>query len=121
MSNSLPTEIQALQEELCLQIASSMPKGWESVRFHYEHYPTKSETHEMNTSSCVINGREQEYDLTLDAMDLLLEIKRVIEQAGQEPWTHLEFNLSADGKYKMEFLYGVPPLAAAHIAMSQEP
>ena len=112
MSISLPIKVQELQEQLCLGIAAEMPKGWESVRFHYEHYPTETETHEMHTSSCMVGGKEQEYDLSLDAIDLLVEIKSLIEQSGQEPWTHIDFNLSANGKYKMEFMYGKPPLVA---------
>lgn len=121
MTNSLPMEIQKLQEKLCLLVASELPNSWQSVRIHYEHYPREEETHEMFSCSCLVSECKQDYSPSLSALDLLLEIKSAIESAGHEPWTYLDFTLASDGEYRMEFNYGIPPLVANCIAPTYLP
>lgn len=82
----------------------------DEIRIHYENAPVAGVTREVFTASFLFNGTKQELKLSLEAIDLLVELKKNKPQGQAEEWLWVEFFMDKTGKYKFDYMYDDPPL-----------
>lgn len=93
-------------------MTGNAPKGWQRLRVHYENCAVDGESFEKSTSSASVAGVDQHLPLSLDAIDLLVEIKHHRPEGQTECWTWVEIDIHDSGEYAFDYRYGVPPLTA---------
>ena len=104
-----------LQEQFINEVVEGIERPWTSLHVHYEHYRWSGGTSEKYTASLKDGEDEDDLDLTLEAIDCLLEMQKQIPAGQAEPWTWLEFSLDETGRYSFDFKYGVPPMTEASL------
>ncbi|WP_316156846.1 hypothetical protein [Cupriavidus sp. BIC8F] len=112
-----PSAVLRLQDCIVERIASELPQVWASYKLHYEHSVWQGETFEKYVSVCHAADGKVDYSPSLEVLDLLLELQKAAAGGG-EAWTHLTCEFDRSGKYKFEFLYGMPPLTAKAVGFA---
>jgi len=104
-----------LQEKFVAEILRGRHAMWTSIHIHYERFLWNEILLEKYTSEMMVAGKMCELDISLDAIDCLVELQECKPTGQEDAWTWLEFELTNSGKYKFDFHYGVPPLCAEAI------
>ncbi len=106
-----------LQEKFISEMLKGINRPWDSIKVHYENCEVNGEISEMNTARLQSSDGEHDFDLSLDAMDCLVELKNHLPQGQSEPWTWVEFFIDKMGRYKFDYKYGLPPLTSDYLKM----
>jgi hypothetical protein len=105
----------ALQEAFIAALLKEVPDAWDRIEIHYEHFEWQGRTLEKYISRSTRGGQAQELPLSLEMLDLLVELQQHAPEGQAEKWTWLEFTLDPSGHYKFDYRYGMPPLAAKSV------
>ena len=100
------------QKKFVTALVNSIPPGWQSVTIHFEYATIDGEQFEKFIARRGDAGTRSQFDLPLDALDALIEMNNIVPEGQSEKWSAVDFALDADGRYKFDFTYGVPPLVA---------
>ena len=104
-----------LQEKFVAEVLKGIRGNWASVHIHYERFLWNEVLLEKFTSEVMIDGKMCRFNISLDAIDCLVELQECKPIDQEDAWTWLKFELTNSGKYKFDFHYGVPPLCAEAI------
>ena len=99
-----------LRNEFATRVASSVKLPWDEIRIHYENAVLYGEPREVYRASFRSTGAEHDLELSLEALDILLELKRCKPQNQEDEWVWFEFFIDKTGKYKFDYKYSDPPL-----------
>jgi hypothetical protein len=113
------SKILALQEAFIAALIKEVPDAWDRIEVHYEHFEWQGQTLEKYISNLILGGQASELPLSLEMLDLLVELQAHPPEGQFEKWTWLEFELDATGRYKFDYKYGTPPLAAKSMKYAQ--
>jgi hypothetical protein len=106
-----------LQEKFIGEVLQAVDDPWDVVEVHYEYFVWKGNVMEQFTAKAQHRGAARSIDLPMAATDLLLEMRDAKPQGQAEHWTSVDFRLESDGKYKFDYGYGTPPMAAKRISL----
>ena len=109
------SEAMSLQAKFARAAASNIGSAWDRLEVHYENIVWKEMLFEKYRSAYFNADRKFDLRLSLDAIDVLADLKRATSSSVQEPWTHLVFKLSSSGKFECDFMYGMPPMTAEEL------
>jgi hypothetical protein len=102
----------ALQEAFIAVLLKEAPATWERIEIHYEHFEWQGKTFEKYISNTIRSGQATDLPLSLEMLDLLVELQQHPPQGQADKWTWLEFTLDDSGHYAFNYQYGTPPLTA---------
>lgn len=108
-----------LQNKFATRIANSMKSAWDEIWIHYENAIVEGEAREVFSASFVSNGVKNSFNLPLDAVDILVDLKRCKPENQADEWLWLEFFIDKTGKYKFDYKYEDPPLIMREIKYSK--
>lgn len=102
------------QKKFVTELAGAIPAGWQEVRVHFEYATVEGEQYEKFVAKRFDDGNESQFQfqLPLDALDVLIELNGDIPAGQSEKWTSVDVAIEASGKFRFDFGYGVPPLVA---------
>jgi len=101
-----------LQQAFITALLKEAPAAWDRIEIHYEHFEWQGKTFEKYISNTIRSGQATELPLSLEMLDLLVELQRHPPQGQADKWTWLEFTLDNSGRYAFNYQYGTPPLTA---------
>jgi hypothetical protein len=101
-----------LQDKFAIELASSMTSRWDSIKIHYENMTVGGEVYELFTAFYYVGEIEHQFNLGIQALDTLIELKKHLPLGQAEKWTWFEFEFSSSGKYQFDYKYDMPPLIA---------
>ena len=104
-----------VQEKFVLEMLKGVSQPWDSIKIHYENCEVNGEVLEIDTARVLSSDGEHDFDLSLDAINCLVELKSYLPQGQSEPWTWVEFFIDKTGRYKFDYKYGLPPLTADYL------
>lgn len=102
----------ALQEKFVVELLKPIGTSWDAVNIHFEHTEVNGNEFTKYIAKIYKNGILEQFDPSLDAIDILIEINETPPVGQQEKWSWVEFSIDSDGKYKFDYRYGIPPLVA---------
>jgi hypothetical protein len=102
------------------ELVETAPEGWERILLKFEYYPWKGRNIEKYQCFCFISNLKSQFHPSLEAVDELILIHKLLADANPEPWTHCEFELLSTGAYNFDFKYGMPPLTKIMLKTSDE-
>ena len=105
-----------LQEKFIRALLAPVPSDWKSIHVHYEYFILDGMRFEKYVAKANSERGTVEFDPSLDAIDVLIELNAVPPQGQSEKWTWLEFSIDRSGKYKFDYKYGTPPMVAAELS-----
>lgn len=107
MSRSL-----ALQEAFIAALVNEVSAGWDRIEIHYENFEWQGKALEKYISKSIRGEQARELPLSLEMLDVLVELQRHPPEGQTEKWTWIEFTIDNAGRYSFDYKYGTPPLAA---------
>ena len=102
-----------LQEKFAYELGSTMEVEWDVVKVHYENMTVDGENHQMFVAIYFSRGVREQFDLTLEALDILEQLHNTQPTGQDEKWTWFDFEMNSAGKYDFFYKYGMPPQIAA--------
>ena len=105
-------EILELQNQIASRVAQLPQTRWDEIRVHYENAILKGTRFEIFTAKSLLNGESHDFTLPLPILDLLVELQTIKPPGQDEAWLWTEFTMHSSGKYRFEYKYSTPPLAA---------
>ena len=102
-----------LQEKFAYELGSTMEVDWDAVKVHYENMTVDGENHQMFVAIYFSRGIREQFDLTLEALDILEQLHNTQPTGQDEKWTWFDFEMNSAGKYDFFYKYGMPPQIAA--------
>lgn len=112
-------ELIDLQDMFASRVAGSVKSPWDEIRVHYEHAAADGVPREVFTAYLLLNGAKQRLHLPLEALDLLVKMKRLKPDGQSQTWLWLEFTIDKTGKYKFDYQYDKPPLITEQLKYSE--
>jgi hypothetical protein len=101
-----------LQEKFIEELLKGVRGAWSRIEIHYEYFEWDGDVFE-NYISKIYQGQAAEHlSLSVDALDVLLDLQQCKPAGQSEQWTWFEFRLDSSGAYEFDYKYGTPPLAA---------
>lgn len=101
-----------LQEEFIKQLAGEITSPWDSMHIHFEYVSIDNIQHEMYVAKIEWGGAVSQFSLSLELLDVLIELNDVIPNGQSEKWSWLECHVQKSGKYAFDYKYGTPPLVS---------
>lgn len=108
-----------LQNEFASHVADLVKSPWEEIRVHYENAILHGEPREVYSASFRSNGVEHDLDLSLEALDVLLQLKQCKPKNQTDEWVWFEFFIDQTGKYRFDYKYSDPPLVMQQLKYSK--
>lgn len=105
-------EVLELQNEIASRVAQLPQTRWDEIRIHYENAILEGARFEIFTAKFLVNGESRDFSLPLPLLDLLVRLQSIKPTGQDKAWLWTEFTMHSNGKYRFEFKYSTPPLAA---------
>ena len=108
-----------LQDKFVVELLRPIKSRWDTIQVHYENMTVDGNNREIYTAMQIVDGERNQFNPTLEALDLLLELKKCKPNGQADEWTWLEFTAENTGKYKFDFMYDLPPHIATALKYSK--
>lgn len=107
-----------LQDSFAVELAASVGAEFDSIKVHYENMTVEGHCHQIFNSFYFTSGSRIQFNLSLEALDLLSELNKNQPESQAERWTWLKFEMDNSGKYAFDYEYGIPPNLANRLKYS---
>jgi hypothetical protein len=98
-----------IQENIAKQIVADTTVEWDIINISFEHYKHERIGYsEIYVANYLKDNEKKSFDLSLEALDLLIELQVRMNLDG-DSWTWLLFELTSNGNFKFNFKYDLPP------------
>ena len=102
-------DIVKIHEKFISELLYDPLPEWDRISLRFEYYPWKEDHFRVFSLKRHLKNDEEKFDLTLEAIDVLIELSELMAQNSKDSWTWLTFNLHSSGKYEFDFKYDIPP------------
>ena len=99
-----------LQERFIAELLEGIQQDWTEINLTFEYFTWKGNTYKKFLAKGFNGSESFQYHLSLEALDLLVELNKQMSEDGKEAWSWLVFTLNDSGKYDFDFKYGIPPM-----------
>ncbi len=109
-----------LQDAVVLGLSKDIGSEWDSLSVHYENYSHNGAKMEIYVSSFLTKGLKNDFELSLESCDLLIELQSNMQDSTGSTWSFIDLIAESSGKYNFEYGYGMPPLAREQLERAGE-
>lgn len=113
-------EVLELHEKFIGELLKCIDDKWEKVELKFEYFPWKGSNFEKYDSRYFHKSLSRQFDPSLEALDVLIEMIQKMSEGGKEKWTWCVFSLDRSGKYDFDFQYGMPPMVEEMLRSASE-
>jgi hypothetical protein len=106
-----------LQEKFIDEVLRCVRVDWDRIEVHYEYYVWKGNVLQQFTAQSFQGTAATDIDLSFAAANLMQEMRDSKPEGQAEHWTSMDFKLDGTGKFKFDYGYGLPPMAARTISL----
>lgn len=104
-----------MQKKLVMELVNLVQDPWDAIEVHYEYFVWDGNVMEQYTAVSIAEGLRTTLDLPWALSDLMLEMHDTKPHGQGGSWTSMDLKIEPTGKYKFDFGYDTPPMAARRI------
>ena len=94
--------IESIYQNLADAITSSVPVAWSSARSEATFF---SDNIEFSGEYVPVSGSPRSFKVSREIMKAFDELRRKFKEAGQPLWGQVTFELTAEGKFNLKWVY----------------